>query len=635
VRRLLVVVLALLLLTGAAPAQAQPCSGEGCLPVVVVGVPGLRWSDVGPETPTLQRLSREGASGALSVKAVPAVTCPADGWLTLGAGNRAAAAGIRRDPCGDDLPEELGASLRDNARLREGAELGVLARALDGCIVTTGPGPELAAGFAADDPPRGCPLVLAAARPVAGTGTARAGSAVAADRAVEQLVDGGGRVLVVGLSEGPGDATAHLHVAIAHGPGFAPGALRSASTRRQPYVQLVDVAPTVLALLGRGVPPSMTGEPWRSVGEPPTPAELADVDDQAVTHKRVTVPFFVALLGGELLLLLALWRRRPDAAERVALGGVAVLGTSYLANLLPWWRTPAPLLTLLGGTVLLAAGVVALAMARRRASPLWAVGVVCACTAGVLVLDLLTGARLQMSSVAGYSPLVAGRFAGIGNVAFGVLAASVLLATAALTRSLRAVAAVAAVAVAVDGAPPWGSDVGGVLALVPAFVLLAMLLSGRRVTLLRLAAAGLAGAAVVTAFALVDWGRPAADRTHLGRFVQDVVDGTAGTLLRRKAEAVLGLVFSSPLTTVLSLVVLSALVLVVARPPRPLADALEALPAWRAGLVATGLAGGIGFAVNDSGAAVPAMALTVAVPATAAVVLRARRTREDSSSLLA
>ena len=55
------------------------------------------------------------------------------------------------------------------------------------------------------------------------------------------------------------DERAQLHVAIGHGPSFPRGALRSASTRRAPYVQLVDVAPTVLDLMGLVPPPEMTG----------------------------------------------------------------------------------------------------------------------------------------------------------------------------------------------------------------------------------------------------------------------------------------------------------------------------------------------------------------------------------------
>ena len=39
----------------------------------------------------------------------------------------------------------------------------------------------------------------------------------------------------------------------------------------------------------------------------------------------------------------------------------------------------------------------------------------------VLVVDVLTGGRLQINTVFGYSPLVAGRFAGLGNLAFAIV----------------------------------------------------------------------------------------------------------------------------------------------------------------------------------------------------------------------
>ena len=92
----------------------------------------------------------------------------------------------------------------------------------------------------------------------------------------------------------------------------------------------------------------------------------------------------------------------------------------------------------------------------------------------------------------------------------------------------------------------------------------------------------------------------------------------------RKTSAVLDLLFTSPVTALLPLVVAVAVYLVV-RPPRPLAAAFEAAPGWRHGLIAVGLVALVGFAANDSGAAVPALALCIALPATAAVTVRARR----------
>jgi hypothetical protein len=619
------------LLVAAAPSSAvaqepveQVVSGTR---VIVVGSPGLRWDDVDPyRTPTLHGLRATGAVGSLSVKARPAVSCPTDGWLTLGAGARAEAFDL---PCAapDVLPDVDDLAER-NQDTRDAADVRALAEALREvglCLSARGPGAELAGG----DPARACPAALLDAPTVAGRGGDRSAAAAAVDALVsdvEAVRSPGSTLLVVGVSGAPGDDGARLHLALVDGPDVDPGTLRSASTRRDPYVQLVDVAPTVLAVLGVDRPAEMIGQPWRSGDEAPAPAALADLDRRAVEAKRAQVPFFAVVIGGLLAVLgVAVRRRSWPLAEAVGLAGVAGVAGSYLAGLVPWWRAPEPVVALV--LTAAAAGVLGAVLARRvpgRAGP---VGAVTGVLAVVLVVDLLTGARLQVDAPAGYSPLVAGRFAGVGNVAFGVLAAAVLLALAAATarrppRSALAVVAVGgAVAVVVTGAPGWGSDVGGVLALVPALATLAMLRSGRRVTLARLAVAALAGAALVTLFALVDFSRPAEQRSHLGRFVEQVRDGTAGVVLARKAEAIGNLLFANPATALLPLVVAAA-VWVVVRPPAPLRQALDDVPAWRHGLLALGVAAAVGFLVNDSGPAIPALALLVAVPATIAVTAR-------------
>src|ERR1700749_1148371 len=59
--------------------------------VVVVGIGGVLWSDVSPSaTPVLWRVAEQGAVGSLDVSGVRERTCPAEGWLTLNGGARAA-----------------------------------------------------------------------------------------------------------------------------------------------------------------------------------------------------------------------------------------------------------------------------------------------------------------------------------------------------------------------------------------------------------------------------------------------------------------------------------------------------------------------------------------------------------------
>ena len=266
-RCLALVLVATLLSLLAGSASAQPERAEAGR-VVVVGVPGLRWDDVDASTtPALHALAQRSAVGVLSVKAVPAVSCPADGWLTLAAGNRAAAFGT---DCGEldvDLDEQRGRNLAT----RQEADVAALADALGrsgACLATRGPGAALTGGQGDDR----CPVLVVDVGSVSGEGAQRAEDAAAADAVVaglERARDEQSTLLVVGLSGVPGDDAPRLHVALAAGAGFEPGALRSASTRRTPYVQLVDVAPTVLDLLQVAPPSAMTGQPWRSTGRAP------------------------------------------------------------------------------------------------------------------------------------------------------------------------------------------------------------------------------------------------------------------------------------------------------------------------------------------------------------------------------
>lgn len=88
----------------APPAAGQQAETAGS-PVVLVGVPGLNWSDVTPEDmPTLHRLAGTDAAASLSVRTIRSRTCPVDGWLTVGAGRRAT---DLTDTIGDGSPDRF------------------------------------------------------------------------------------------------------------------------------------------------------------------------------------------------------------------------------------------------------------------------------------------------------------------------------------------------------------------------------------------------------------------------------------------------------------------------------------------------------------------------------------------------
>ena len=89
-------------------------------------------------------------------------------------------------------------------------------------------------------------------------------------------------------------------------------------------------------------------------------------------------------------------------------------------------------------------------------------------------------------------------------------------------------------AVALEAHPSFGADFGGPPGLILGGLVVLAAAAGVRVTPLRaLVAVGVAaGLAVGVAFA--DWLRPPESRTHLGEFVQTVLDGGGWEVVSRK-----------------------------------------------------------------------------------------------------
>ncbi|GAB3324991.1 hypothetical protein GCM10027451_49610 [Geodermatophilus aquaeductus] len=491
---------------------------------------------------------------------------------------------------------------------------------------------------------------------------------VAQLRAAVAALPGETLLLVQGVSE-VNDGRPQLHVGIASGPGFTDvGWLSSASTGRAPFTQLIDVAPTVLRALGLEQPASLNGQPLTVTGDRPgtaqAVAELTRANTAAVTHHRSTGTFFLGLVAVQAavvvlgMLVLGLTRDagvRPSRARwrpvlrLAALAAAALPVATYLAGLVPWERAGSPRWALAGSLLLAGAAVVAPAVLgpwrRSRLGPPLAV---LAVTVATLVGDVLTGSSLELNALLGYDAIVAGRFTGYGNLSSGLLSSAALVGTAVVAtlagrragagrddggrRARRVTGAVVLAAglvtVAVVGAPGLGRDFGGVLAVLPGFLLLAMLLTGVRVTVVRLAAVLAAGVVAVGTLAFLDWLRPAAERSHLGRFVEQLLTGEAWTVVSRKASANLDILVGSALAWMLPVALVAAIWLVRrrrAQGPGPLrrpgllcegGSGLRAGDAavLRAGLVAAALSLALGAAVNDSGVALPATAAALLVP---------------------
>ncbi|MDZ7733509.1 MAG: hypothetical protein U5R31_10780 [Acidimicrobiia bacterium] len=332
-----------------------------------------------------------------------------------------------------------------------------------------------------------------------------------------------------------------------------------------------------------------------------------------------------------MLAVTAMARRRRRLGTVVEIGALAVLAylpATFLAGLLPFhaWGTALFWLFVVAVAVAIGGGSWLLGQ-RGLVDPLLAT---LGATVGLLTVDILAGGPLQLNTVFGYTPTVAGRFAGLGNPAFSMLAAaSILLATLLAyrvggRRGVWAGIAVLVGAVVLDGMPFWGADVGGVLSLVPAAGVTAWFLLGYRVRLRTAVLLVGSAVAVVAVFGLLDLARAPERRTHLGRLFADI--GSNGfeafeTVVLRKLDANLSVLTSSIWTLMLP-VVIAFVAYLFWRAPSRLRRIQEAIPQERAAVAGLIAAMVLGFALNDSGIAVPGMMLGVTNAALVHLVIR-------------
>ena len=445
------------------------------------------------------------------------------------------------------------------------------------------------------------------------------------------------RVLVVSPVAAPGGNDLAL-VALG-GTDTDRGLLRSPTTRRTGYVQLADVAPTVLETLGHQVAEDAEGRPFTVEGDDSSLEERMSALVRAAEESRfrdtnlpVVVTTIILLLAVLTAATVALWRvprlgtrRVHDALRLAAFFALGVVPVTFLAQLLEVTTQEAAVYAV--AVVVGAAATAAVAAAVDRRAPgagiVFAVGLVVV----TIAVDVLVGAPLQVNAIFGYSVAVAGRFAGVGNLAFALLSAAALLLAVLLvhrygSRGFAMAVAVLGAVVLVDGLPMFGADVGGVLSMVPAFGIAALLLAGRRVRGGHVAAVTGAALVVLFAAAFVDSARPAESRTHLARLAEHLLGGRwdrlFDSLVRRFAASFGGGELGAYALLTLATFVTAVYVVVVAVRSRDGGAAwrrlVEMSPPLRAAFVGLSLLAVLGLVANDSSIAVPATMLIVIVP---------------------
>jgi hypothetical protein len=690
-------------------------------PVVLLGTGGLTWSDVeNDHLPTLSGLLKDDAVGWLADRSVRALTCPADGWLAVSAGKRAADVEVRpggpNSPLGcrglqlpvpaagsnatvPQWPDYVRQADADNYEAVPGLLGSTLAKAAK-TTAAVGPGAAIALadgqGRVANAWPGGAgPLLVGdvqaalathpnllvvdlgvlrdPAHPIpsdpadASFSLPKAEQARALDTRLGLVLDqlpANATVIIASIADGR--TPSELQLLAARGPAalggsYAKSLVGSNSTRQDGVAQTTDLLPTVLTALNVPIPVDAVGSALKPVRQGGSAVgrqrKLDDVGQASGVIKPIVPWFFNGLIVAQLLLYgvstLVLRRGRntaPGSPQQrlgrrrtlylLRAGSVvfaSVPAASFLANLLPWWRSGSAGLAVTGAVIVFVVPIAALALLGPwRNALLGPLGAVAAVTALVLGGDVTTGSHLTLSSLMGLQPVIAGRFYGFGNPAFAIFVTGALLTAVALAdrlvragqvrRAGLAIVLVGIAAVIIDGTPGFGSDFGGPPAIIPAFAVLALTVLGVRLSWRRALLIAVITIVVIVGLALLDWARGPADRTHLGRFVQTVIDGGAWPVIQRKAEQNVKILFTSWLTVLLPFGV-AFVVFVLARPValglRPLQLAYDRSPVLRDGVIAFGVLMLLAAVLNDSGIAIVAVAGTVAIPLLIAASVRA------------
>lgn len=696
---------------GGAPADGERAVADPArspAPVVVLATTGLSWADVAEIADAQKAAGAAPADQAtarillsLAARAEPAnlvqrtvgdVTCPADAWLALGAGARTSAVG---PPEGGQCawPPSWQQALAASHEAGYGASPGALADALSRAgleATAVGPGAELAltrpdggapttAASLADLVPEGLPALTVVDATRSGADTA---GGLLEDLEALAGAPGGVRVIVASLAD-PADPGPQMVLLPAGttGWGDGDGLIASPSTHQAGYVQLTDLAPTILRALGADAPSAMTGRalvlpaaggpaPAASAsGQNPRVGALIDSSLRARASRMTTLPVSLLIAGAALALLVTASVSLRGPAGRRRLHGTGVAATAvgalplgaWVAVAIPWWRLGADgdapswacVPAAMGATVLFAVVLVGvlhglnrivihlrdrlLVAARNRGERAGHDGhdgrdgrdgrdghggehgegaghgghgggrggydkrpaavrvlnlrglrlpsssqvptalsltalLLSLCIAILILTDAAGGAAMAFNGTLGMDAVVAGRFYGVSNTAFALAAAALVVAAAAWTgpvveaqttrRELRTAAVVGVVVVGVpalmvDGLPQLGADVGGALTLVAALVALGAALTGGRIGWKQWMGVAVVAVATAGVFGLVD--HALGSRTHMGRFIGQLQDGTAATTIRRKLLALVNPFFSSPLAAAALFVGLAAI----------------------------------------------------------------------------
>ncbi|MGI6147924.1 MAG: hypothetical protein ACOYEU_01035 [Limnochordia bacterium] len=444
-------------------------------------------------------------------------------------------------------------------------------------------------------------------------------------------------VFVVSPHPGRLKASQNLWLAPAVLFGQETGLLTSPTTKWPGIITNMDIAPTILSLLGVKPPPSMVGSPAAVLPMVSASAlkKVEALEGQIIWLASYRGPVLRSLVGVQIGVYLAAlavmaWGMRP--AVRL-LRAIQLLLAAALA-------IPAVLLILPAGLWAALGMLVVLALVQLTTKDLlWVVAVIGLSTAVLVGIDTVTGSSLMRFSFLGYDPIGGARFYGLGNEYMGIMIGALIMGwvcLAELVRFDRGVTAAAAVpifasALGVVAAPWWGTNVGGAITAVVGFGVTWGALRRMRFSWRSALALAAAVALVLGGLIFVDAVRLPEQQSHIGRTTRLVgLEGIAAVydIIQRKLSMNLRLIRYS----IWSRAWIAALGLIGASfiwPSRFIIWLVNKYPQIASGIWGTVAAGTAALVFNDSGVVAAATCVFFAATTMAVLALDYRKLKHD------
>lgn len=443
-----------------------------------------------------------------------------------------------------------------------------------------------------------------------------------------------------------------LTIFIAAGKEIPKGFSASGITRREGIVALADIAPSILAFYGIEPPENMVDT---SIGYQRDDSsfearisELKRINAGALARdgafNSVSIVFILLVcVAGALSIVCYKTKRYKPIAKYLALLSMVMPTVSFLLLPMMLWLETSRLIVM--AFVLFSAIFSAIAfVAGQRWGYKTVILVIVAFNIIMQCLDILFGGYFQLNSLFGYSAIVAGRFAGYGNLTFSIISISAVVFVAVVKqialekggnqKRINIFLSLFLIAILIFiGIPYLGSDVGGVLAMTPTICIAVLMLYEKRINVKSLLYACATTFVAISIFSIFDLSRPTSQRTHLGRFVYVLINGDAGAVIERKIISNVT-IFTNAMVACIIIIATLFLLFLFMYPERFIAERKTRYPvfafiAYPGIVVAT-----LGMFLNDSGVAIPGMMLAIAFPALALLAYENEQQSQHDTTLV-